>query len=543
MDVNQLSLRQKVGQLMMFGFSGLTVSEDIRQLIAEDYVGGIILFARNIGTPSDVLRLTSDLQAVAKQTAQPNPLLIAIDQENGAVRRLGKGPTLFPGNMLLGAIDEPEATRAVARATGAELKALGINMNLAPVLDVNNNPHNPVIGVRAFGEDPEKVSTHGTAAIAGYREAGVLATAKHFPGHGDTHTDSHLALPTIAHDLERLERVEFVPFKRGIQAGVECVMVAHVYFPALEPGKDVPATLSRAVVTGLLREKMGFSGVVTTDCLEMKAISEGIGTAEGALRALKAGCDILMVSHTAHEQKAAIERIVQAVEQGELAEEILDAAVARVLNMKQNKLTWDDVPPPVGGKAHQQLAERLYARGVTVVKNEGILPLDDSTSTSGDILVVTPEKAVSTLVEDVEYADYRLADALRAHSSRVTEVTFSVDGTVSDAEMESLVVQAQSADTVIVGTVNMHLKPTQAELVRTLLTKNKRLIVVAMRNPYDLMAVPDVPAYVATYEFTFPALCACADVIFGKTEAQGKLPVTIPLSAPTYSPRDNLSTD
>src|SRR5690606_2186935 len=286
-----MSLRQKIGQLMMIGFHGTRLSEKVQRMIVEDCVGGIILFGRNIGTPEEVLRLTSDLQTCAKTAGHPFPLLISIDQENGVVRRLGKGTTLFPGNRLLGAVDDEKVTRHIARATAEELKRLGINMNLAPGLDVNNNPQNPVIGVRSFGESVDGVIRHGLAFIEGHQAVGVVTTAKHFPGHGDTDVDSHLDLPTVPHGLKRLETVELRPFQEAIDAGVCCVMIAHVFFPAFEAEDKVPATLSHSVVTGLLREKMGFNGVVTTDCLEMDAVSKTIGTVEGALRALKAGVD------------------------------------------------------------------------------------------------------------------------------------------------------------------------------------------------------------------------------------------------------------
>lgn len=532
MDLKEMSLRQKIGQLMMVGFHGTEPSKDILRMIEEEHVGGIILFVRNIGTPKEVLQLTSDLQMRAKQAGQPLPLLISIDQENGSVRRLGEGTTVFPGNMLLGAADEDQVTRDIAKATADELNALGINMNFAPVLDVNNNPHNPVIGVRSFGEAAEDVSRHGMAYIKGYREAGGIPTIKHFPGHGDTATDSHLALPIIPHDLERLKEVELLPFQRAIEAGVDCVMSAHISFPALEPKKGVPATLSHSVITGLLREKMGFDGVVTTDCLEMDAISGTVGTAEGALQALRAGVDILLVSHTHAVQKETIEHIAQAVEAGELQEEVIDRAVSRILRLKEQYVSWDSIPSAggddlstVGNEAHRKRSEQAYARGVTLLKNDDdVLPL--SSRSEQEWLVIVPSPTISNPAEDPKFAEYRLADAIRRHRPRVSEVRINVSPT--EEEFRVVEQRAQSYEVILFGTLNTHLHPRQADLVNYLLDMGKQVIAVAMQAPYDLMAIPGVSASIATYEHTYPALCVAADIIFGKKRAKGKLPVTIP---------------
>src|SRR6267154_2104392 len=218
---NGMTLEEQLGQALMVGFGGITPSQDIIDLISRYHIGNIILFSRNIGNTRQVLELTQSLQKIAREAGHPYPLLIAIDQENGIVQRLGEAATIFPGNMALGAIGSDEIAYEVARATGQELQALGINMNLAPVVDVNNNPANPVIGVRSFGENAQLVARLGIAAVKGYHDAGVITTLKHFPGHGDTAVDSHLALPTIPHSLDRLETVELLPFKRCIEAGAD----------------------------------------------------------------------------------------------------------------------------------------------------------------------------------------------------------------------------------------------------------------------------------------------------------------------------------
>src|SRR3989440_1203769 len=259
---DQMTLEEQIGQLLMVGFWETTPSQEVIDLIKNYHVGNIILFSRNIGDARQVLELTQCLQRIAKEAGHRHPLLIAIDQENGLVQRLGEAATVFPGNMALGAIGSDEIAYQVALATGRELQALGINMNLAPVIDVNNNPANPVIGVRSFGEDPHLVARLGAAMVKGYASAGILSCLKHFPGHGDTAIDSHLALPMIPHTLERLEALELVPFRSGIEAGAECVMIAHISFPALTEQDMLPATLSRAIIQGLLREQLNFHGVI-----------------------------------------------------------------------------------------------------------------------------------------------------------------------------------------------------------------------------------------------------------------------------------------
>src|SRR5713226_7852210 len=356
-----MTLEEQLGQVLMVGFSGSTPSQEIIDLIQRHHVGNILLFARNVRDARQVLELTQRLQMLASEAGQRYPLLIAIDQENGLVQRLGEAATIFPGNMALGATGSEEIAYKVARASGRELKALGINMNLAPVVDVNNNPANPVIGVRSFGEDPQLVARLGAAMVKGYHEAGIFCCLKHFPGHGDTAVDSHLALPTIPYTLDRLETLELVPFRGGIEAGAESVMIAHVSFPALTQQDTLPATLSPAIVQGLLRERLGFNGLILSDCLEMKAISETFGTERAAVMALQAGIDLVLVSHHYKRQQGSIEAIRVAVQTHELSSQVVRQAAKHVLRLKANYLAWKEIatsatlPTCIGCEAHLQL--------------------------------------------------------------------------------------------------------------------------------------------------------------------------------------------
>ncbi|WP_099360823.1 beta-N-acetylhexosaminidase [Fredinandcohnia onubensis] len=524
--MNQAELRRKVGQLMVVGFKGITASDEIKELIREHHVGGVILFGRNIGTPEEILSLTTELQQVAEDAGHEHPLLICIDQENGVVRRLGEGTTIFPGAMLLGATGNPDNAYEVGVATGNELKALGINWNLAPVLDVNNNPENPVIGVRSFGESAEKVSEFGRMAMKGMQEAGVITTLKHFPGHGDTNVDSHLDLPVITHDIERLEEIELKPFVDSIEAGADTVMSAHVYFPAIEDTPGVPATLSRKVITGLLREKLGFDGVVTTDCMEMNAIANTIGTAKGGVEAIKAGVDLIMVSHLHHLQKETIDAIVAAVESGEIDEAQIEEAVARVTRLKEKYCSWkeigsDEVPSFVGGKEHQQLAHDIYKQGITIVKNNGILPLKNKR-----VLVVYSENKYTMQVEDRRYSSMYLGETIKEIDDTAEIVELSNPAT--DEEIQRVAAKAQQFEAVIVGTLTVQEGDAQTKLVKALSDTGVPVIVIATRSPYDLAYLPEIQAYLCTYEFPYPALNMAAKAIYGREQVTGILPVTIP---------------
>ncbi len=530
-DTDGMTLEEQIGQLLMVGFLGNTPSQEIIELIQRHHVGNILLFSRNVRDARQVLELTQSLQMIAKEAGQRYPLLIAIDQENGIVQRLGEAVTIFPGNMALGATGSEEMAYKVALATGSELKALGINMNLAPVVDINNNPANPVIGVRSFGEDPQQVARFGTAMVKGYQAAGILSCLKHFPGHGDTAVDSHLALPMIPYSLERLAEVELVPFRSGIEAGAESAMIAHVAFPALTKRDSLLATLSPAIVRGLLREQLGFNGVIVSDCMEMKAVSETYGTERAAVMALQAGVDLVLVSHHYTRQVGSIEAIQAAVRTQELSLQPVQQAAEHVLRLKARYLSWHDlpatreVPAITGSEKHVKLQSQAYEQSTTLVRNDDeLLPLRLN---SGErIVVLSPQRNTMTMVEDRYYSDDLLADILQQYHPAV-EIVPVAPGPVEEACKKLLQITSES-DIFIIATVNAHLDEQQAELVRWLVSSKRRVIVIAVRNPYDLQAFPQLRTYLVTYEYTRPALVAATRVLFGEKQALGHLPVSIP---------------
>lgn len=334
-----MTLHQKIGQMLLFGWSGdtpdesRTVNAHAAALVDEFTVGGVVLMGRNIGPPEQTRGTIAELQTRAKMKALP-PLFVATDQEGGRVQRLG--PPHYPKHpaaRILGETQDPAQARDAARRIGEGLRALGFNWDFAPVLDVNNNPKNPVIGDRAYGDNAALVAAMGAAAVRGFQEdAGILACGKHFPGHGDTDTDSHHALPRIGHDRARLDAVELVPFHAALATGLAAVMTSHILFPALDA--HLPATLSPTILTGLLREELGFEGLIITDDLEMKGVAEGWGAAEAAVLAVLAGADLLLCCHTWETQREIRQALVRAVETGRLPEARIDASVARIAAAK-----------------------------------------------------------------------------------------------------------------------------------------------------------------------------------------------------------------
>ncbi|HEY7416494.1 MAG TPA: beta-N-acetylhexosaminidase [Ktedonobacteraceae bacterium] len=522
----ELTRDELIGQVIAVGFPGTSVNQEITDLIQHHHVGNIILFSRNIHDTQQLHTLTQQLQDIARQAGQRYPLLIMLDQENGMVRRLGQNATIFPGNMALGAIDSEETAYQVALATGRELKVLGINMNLAPVLDVNNNPANPVIGVRSFGEDPQLVARLGAAAVRGYQDAGIITSVKHFPGHGDTATDSHLALPVIPHNMERLEQIELVPFRSAIKAGATSVMVAHIYLPQLMPGSSQPATTSYEIIQGLLRTHLGYDGMVISDCLEMDAVARTISTEQGALQTLRAGADMALISHRYERQLGAIAAIKAALQDGSLSQARLTQASERVLALKRRFLSWEQPSSDehvIGCAAHQQLSEQAYDSAITLVRDQAnLIPLR---LTAGQrLLAVLLQPSSHTRAIDQQQPQEALAASLRQHHDTVETMTLA--SSTPDVHERLRAAMKDAAITLLV-TVNANLDPWQGELVQQALATQQPVIGVASYNPYDLLAYPQLATYLATYENTPPAFAALARVLFGAIQARGRLPVSL----------------
>lgn len=517
--LSQMSLEKKVGQLFQIGFYGTEVTPELREMILKYNVGGIIYFRRNIESLEQIAQVSNELHRLAQEKEDGIPLLISTDQEGGTVTRL-TGATHFPGNMALGATGEVELARQVGQAVARELLGAGINMNLAPVLDVNNNPANPIIGVRSYGEVPEKVAEFGAALIQGMQREGVVACGKHFPGHGDTDTDSHLDLPIIRHDRKRLAEVELVPFKKAIATGLDSVMAAHIYFPAIEPRDGIPATLSPNVLTGLLRDELGFEGLIITDCMEMDAIVNTFGTVEGAIMTIEAGADMVLISHTLEKQQQAIQSVIEAVQSGRISEERVDVSVRRILQLKEKRFglvreqiaDWRQIDLAHG----QHVADQIARKAVTLVKDEAnLLPLDSTQK----VMLMEFAMGQLGLVEDEGQVKSYIAQLLTKQGINPEHYIFPK----KDTKLPELA----GVDRVVICTYSATLDQSQAEVVKKVQALGIPLIVLSLRNPYDLCLFPEVSTFLTTYDYSKANLCVASEILVGKYQAQGVLPVTL----------------
>ncbi|BCJ47104.1 beta-N-acetylhexosaminidase [Actinoplanes ianthinogenes] len=510
-----MTLPEKVGQLFttyVYGNDATTASPDNRRLYGVDtpaevvrkyHLGGVIYFAwtNSLQNIRQVTTLSNGLQAAAEGV----PLTIATDQEHGVVSRMPAPATQFPGGMALGAGRNPVDAYRTGQVTGQELRAVGINQAWAPDADVNVNPANPVIGVRSFGSEPKLVAAMTAGQILGFQVgANTSAAAKHFPGHGDTATDSHTGLPVITHTRAEWETIDAPPFKAAIAAGVDAIMSAHIVVPALDPSGD-PATLSPPILTGLLRNELGYRGVIVTDSLEMAGVREKYGDERVPVLALKAGADMLLMPP---KFDVAYQAVLGAVASGELTEERIDQSVRRILALKQKRglLKWTPLDPAaaeasVGSAEHLTIAQSVTDRTVTAIRNDdGLLPYD---ATGKSILVTGASAATS------------LATALGA------------DPLVTTSPADA-VAAARNHDLTVVLTTSVSAGSAQQTLVDALLATGKPIVVVAVRNPYDLVRFPSARTYLATYSSTAVSMRSLAKVITGTSAPRGKLPVEIP---------------
>jgi beta-N-acetylhexosaminidase len=539
--VESLTLEERIGQVFMFGFPGKDPA-DAHYLIRNFKPGGIIYFARNCGTVEETAALSAQLQEWARNSGPGIPLLIAADQEGGVVARLTQGIHVMPGPMSLAAAvagddaqNDVQLIEEASWATAIQLRCAGINLNAAPVLDVNDNPQNPVISIRSFGERPEPVACYGVLAAEGLRRGGVIPTGKHFPGHGNTSVDSHLDLPVLPHPMERLNSCELVPFKKAIDAGIPAIMTAHIVFQAIDTEK--PAALSGAVLRGLLRNTLGFQGVIMTDCLEMNAIANHPGTARGAVEAFKAGCDLLLISHTRRLQAQAWAALLEAVQSGEVSEDRLDESVGRILNLKKmfgipNPLPTEKAYDP----RFERLSRELHLRSITLVKNERHLfplALPEGRTVKLCLAATMPKRLLQ--VEDDPLRQGRgvagsgprteLGKSLLKLCDSLEIDEFDMDE--PDA-LEACLASARQADATVVLTQDAVKHPSQAVFAQGVIQAVPNAVLVAARSPYDILAVPAAHTYLCTYSSRPEAMDALAHVLMGKRAPSGKLPVTIP---------------
>ncbi|PKO00302.1 MAG: glycoside hydrolase family 3 [Chloroflexi bacterium HGW-Chloroflexi-4] len=516
-----------IGQKLLLAFQGKQFTPEMAQSLASYKPGGVTFFRSfNIGNPEQVKKLVSDLQNHAHNLGLP-PLLIGTDQEGGQLMAVGEGTTPLPGNMALGAAGSTKLARRTGEVLGRELAAMGINMNYAPCCDVNVNPRNPVIGTRSFGEDPKQVALMAAAMVEGIQSQGVAAVAKHFPGHGDTSADSHLGLPSLPHSLERLQSVEFIPFQAAIDADVKLTMSAHIAMPAIDGNDAPPATLSKAILTGLLREQLGFEGVIVSDAMDMQAIQQGENLGEECARASTAGIDLLLMTADPVDHKRAWNGLTRSYQYDLQFRVTCEHSAERIEHLKSWLAAHQTKPglEVLGCADHLAVADEIAERSVTLVRNDAhLLPL--SLDQDQRIGVIIPQPADLTPADTSSYVVPALASSIREFHSNVDEIV--IPFAPNESVIQKVLEQVQGAALVIVGTINAFDCPAQAELVNKLLQSGIPTVVTALRMPYDLISFDKAPTYLCTYSIQSPSMVALAKILFGKLKPQGCLPVSIP---------------
>ncbi len=581
-QLDQMTLEQKIGQMIMpdfrlwDGVNHTQLAPEVGRVIDRFDLGGVILFAENVSETEQTTKLVHDLQEVVEQDPSNDiPLFVTIDQEGGIVTRLGTGTNL-PGNMALGATRSPAYAEAAGGIIGSELHALGINVNFGPVLDVNNNPGNPVIGVRSFSSDPNLVGELGSAMTRGIQEQGVVATAKHFPGHGDTAVDSHYGLPVVDKSLAELKQLELIPFKRAVVEGIDMVMTGHIGMPQIEDEVvestqgtfPLPATLSDDVITGVLREELGYQGLIVTDALNMQAIADNFTESEAVIKTFKAGVDIALMptilrsANDVTKLESIFDDVIEAVESGQLSEADINRSVERILTLKATRGIWSEATSNVtleeklveaksvvGSPEHKALERQMTEAAVTLVKNDRkTLPFKPKKGQT--VLVLSPTKdQTDSMVKTI-----RSLEKNAGNLKRVNVLTEQYSASTPHLDQNpALQEKISQADYLIVGSnVNNSAKLgassadhyVPAEVFRQANRTGKKSVLLSLRNPYDVAVQPDADAQLLVYGFkgdpngpdseagntksAGPNLPAGIRAIFGEFVPQGKLPVDVP---------------
>ena len=510
--VKEMTLKEKLGQLILPGFHSTYYDEHIRTLIEDYHVGNVILFTRNFESGSQIRELTQKIHEEVLAHTGHIPL-IAIDQEGGLVTRMMKDVTFAPGPMSASAsIDD--ATYYCGKMLAEDMIKLGMNLNLAPSLDVNNNPNNPVINVRSYSDDPEVVARLGKRFIEGSLEFGVLACAKHFPGHGDCEVDSHLGLPTINYDLDRIHKIEMLPFIHNID--VPAIMSAHIMFPIYD---TVPATLSRKILTGVLREELGFKGLILTDCLEMKAIADMYGTSNGALMAILAGADLCDISHTLEYQVKALELLEEAVLDGRLSMEELDQKVERILAFKNRTLPYLE---KYFYNKEMEYNNDNNIKAQEIVDNSLTKVIGSDAKVTDNSLIIAPIAVAKTIIED-EFDDRNLAKVLRKHYPDVDIREYANTVEFKEQVLSDL----DRFSNVIIFSYNAVVSPKQVDFINSVLEKKNEVTVISLKGPMDYHKYHNLHNYLCLYEYTPNSIRTVVKYLNGKLKPNGKLTIKL----------------
>lgn len=509
----EMTNRQMLGQKLIFGFHGTTLSEEFKALIREYRIGNVILFLRNVESAQQLRRLCAEIQALVREVTG-YPAFIVIDQEGGLVTRLPDDAVNVPSAMAVSATGDPANAGAAAGITIRQLRGLGVNFNMAPVLDVNSNPANPVIGVRSLGDDPHRVADYGEAAVRAYAGTGVFCCGKHFPGHGDTGVDSHLGLPRVEKTLEELEQAELIPFQRCIDAGIPAIMSSHILFPNIE-GENVPATMSRTIITDLLKKRLGFRGLVFSDCLEMAAIQKFYGTANGAVAAIKAGVDLAELSSTMALMRETASAVNEAADRGEFDMAEIRESVEKILAFKR-ALAVEPEPALCNRAEDAAAAQAMICSAITCCA--GTLPTVNENTFFCGCGNFRASLAGNPDTDMCHFPAYMAA----AFGGGYRVIPRNPD----EDEIRAAVAASAGYRSIVLGTINAHLNPGQLALAEAFAATGKPLTVVALRNPYDLPLLPDCACKIAAYDYSMPCFRALEEVFRGGAMT-GTLPVKL----------------
>lgn len=517
--------------LVMLAFDGPTVPDELRARLAEAPAAGVTLFRHgNVRDPGQVRALTDELQAAAgaagPDAAGPGApsLLVAADQEGGQLVALGDQTTQFAGAMALGAAGDPDLAERVGRATGLELRAMGVTVNYAPVCDLATNPANPGLGIRSFGDDPAAASALAAACVRGLRSAGVAATVKHFPGKGEMGLDTHHALGAVASSRQRFEDVELAPFRAALADGADLVMTGHFAAPGLTGDASLPATLSRAVLTDLLRGELAFGGLVISDALDMGALAQDERQVVDVIAAVRAGVDLLLTAQDLVARRRIEAAVVHAAARGVLEPDALARSAARLDTLRAWLAGFAQPDLDVVACAeHRALARELAERSIALVRDDaGLLPLRTDGAAERRIAVFQPRPRDVTPADTTSTQRPGLAAALRAHVPGVDEF---VTHRPTEADIAALRDRALGYDLLVVGTDSATFDPDGAALARALVATGVPTVTVALRTPWDLPAYPAAATHVCSFGTLPPTLEALAAALVGRNPFRGRLPV------------------
>ncbi len=511
-----LKLKEKIGQMLMVGFDGAVAPPYLLDWLACGRIGGVYLFARNVESPAQVKQLVDSCQNAAKY-----PILAGIDQEGGAVARLRAGFSESPGALALGASRDMQLAEDIAFMMGRELAALGINWNFAPVADVAHKSANPSVGTRSAGADKDLVRDFVIAQIKGFERAGVASTAKHFPGLGNSEIDTHEALAKVSGSLRYLYEEDLMPFRSAIGANVPCIMISHVMFEELDD--RYPASLSPRAIDGLLRSELGYDRAVCTDCMEMKAITDGWGAGESAVLAVLAGVDMLLFSHSRARQEAAYNALLGAAESGRISPERIDKSVARIRAMKRRHQLNDRSPLEiVGCETHRSLARKAARAGTVLLRAPERLPIAGPRSR---VLCIEFATQLFSGEEDQDCG----TDLSRYLRERLPQAESLI--VRSENELDMVLAQAEAldaaADILIIATRNAHMLPWQARAAQAMIDRHPGAVLLCLRNPYDAKAISGAGVILCSNGDSAPSLEAAVDAICGDYVPSGKLTVNL----------------